>query len=617
MRLLRGIRWGAAIAITGSAAAAQGNRPAVDLAATYDPKVDVMVPMRDGVTLHTEIYFPRHAGPGPRPILLERTPYYANPGEQQWSPRLRWYTEFADGGYIFVLQDLRGRYRSGGQYRTLRPPHDPSDSRGIDESTDFYDTIDWLVKHLPNNNGRVGTFGISYGGFLATRAMIDPHPALKAVAPEAACADMFVDDDFHHNGAFRLHYSFVAATALETTRPFSLLIDRYDLYQWFLDLGPLTNVNEKYLYRQSPLWNAFVEHPNRDAYWEREMCGVLPFLQGPTVPALHVLGWYDAEDFSGPLRVYQQLERDDTRHRNFLVVGPWTHGGWTFDEEGRRVGPIDFGTPTARDFRREIHAKWFAHWLEDDGPLDWPEARMFETGSNRWQSFDRWPPKTAVTSVYLHPMGRLSFEAPAAGSGPDHASYVSDPANPVPSQRRPVRYPEGWSEWQAEDQRVAHGRPDVLTWVSDRLTEDLAIAGPPIAHLFASTSGTDADWIVKLIDVYPDDYAADPRMGGYQSMVAGEVFRGRYRKSFEQPEPIKPDDVAEYVINLRDRSHRFLRSHRVMVQVQSTWFPLIDRNPQTFVPNIFLAASNDYRAATHRVFFTARYPSRIELPVLP
>jgi len=283
-----------ALGIARSSVAAQGNRPPVDLSRYFDPKVDVMVPMRDGVTLHTEIYFPRNPPPGPRPILLERTPYYANPGEQERSPRLRWYTEFFEGGYIFVLQDLRGRYLSNGRYVTLRPPRAPGDSAGADESTDFYDTIDWLVKRVPNNNGRVGTFGISYGGFLATRAMIDPHPALKAVSPQASCADMFVDDDFHHNGAFRLHYSFVAASALETLRPLAMLWERFDLYQWFLDIGPLANINAKYLNGQSPLWNAFVEHPNQDRYWEREMCGVLPYLQGVTVPALHVLGWFDA-----------------------------------------------------------------------------------------------------------------------------------------------------------------------------------------------------------------------------------------------------------------------------------------------------------------------------------
>jgi len=281
------------------------------------------------------------------------------------------------------------------------------------------------------------------------------------------------------------------------------------------------------------------------------------------------------------------------------------------------VGAIDFEAATARDFRRDVHARWFAHWLEDEGRLDFPEARMFQTGSNRWESFARWPPATAERSLYLHPGGRLTFEPPAAGQPDAFASYVSDPANPVPSQRRPVRYPEGWAEWQAEDQRVVHGRPDVLSWVSDGLTEDLAIAGAPIAHLFASTSRTDADWVVKLIDVYPEDYPADPRMGGNQLMVAGEVFRARFRKSFERPEAVPAGEAIEYRFSLRDRSHRFRKGHRIMVQVQSSWFPLIDRNPQLYVPNIFLARPGDFRKATQRVFVSARHPTHIVLPVRP
>ena len=604
-----------AAAIRASDAQAQGNRPLIDLSPFFEPKVDVMVPMRDGIALHTEIYYPKNAKPGPRPILLERTPYYANPGERQWSPRLRLYTEFFDDGYIFVLQDLRGRYLSNGQYVTLRTQRKPGDPKGIDESTDFFDTIDWLVKRVPDNNGRVGTFGISYGGFLATRAMIDPHPALKAVSPQASCADMFIGDDFHHNGAFRLSYSFAAASLLETTRPLMSLQERHDLYQWFLDVGPLSNINDKYLFGLSPLWNGFVEHPNLDEYWEREMCGVLPFLQGVTVPAFHVLGWYDAEDFYGPLEVYRRLEKDDRQNQNYLVIGPWTHGGWTFDEEGRKVGVVDFGAATAAYFRKELHARWFAHWLKGEGPLDFPEARIFETGSNQWKSYDRWPPRTVERAIYLAPDGRLGFEAAPPRTDGAFASYVSDPANPVPFQRRPIRYPDRWPEWQAEDQRLAHGRPDVLTWVSEPLVQDVAMAGDPIAHLFASTTGTDADWVVKLIDVFPDRDAGSRVMEGYQLMVAGEVFRARYRNDFRTPAPVVPNEVVEYRIPLRDRSHRFQKGHRIMVQVQSSWFPIIDRNPQTYVPNIFRARAEDFRPATHRVYFSGRYPSRIVLPV--
>ncbi|MGE0552130.1 MAG: CocE/NonD family hydrolase [Gemmatimonadales bacterium] len=591
---------------------AQGNRTPVDLARYFEPKIDVMIPMRDGARLHTEIYLPKNAPSGPRPILLERTPYYANPGERQISPRLQLYSEFFDDGYIVVLQDLRGRFFSEGQYVTLRPQRDPADPNGIDESTDFYDTIDWLVKRVPHNNGRVGTLGISYGGFLSLRAMMDPHPALKAVSPQAACADMFVRDDFHHNGAFRLHYSFVAAAALEATRSYGMFWDQYDLYEWFLDLGPLSVVNRRLLFRESPLWNAFEEHPNLDDTWERQFCGTFPWLQGPTVPALHVLGWYDAEDFAGPLEVYQRMERDDRARHNLLVIGPWTHGGWTFDEEGRKVNAVDFGAATSRWFRQEVHRPWFAHWLDGKPMPDLPEALVFQTGSNRWERFDRWPPLTSERKLYLRAEGGLGFEAPRGDVAP--ISFVSDPANPVPFQPRPVRYPEGWSDWQAGDQRVAHGRPDVLTWVSEPLTEELTLAGDAVAHLFASTTGSDADWVVKLIDVYPDDHP-DRQMAGYQYMVAGDVFRARFRESFTHPKPVVPNEVAEYVISLRDRSHRFAPGHRLMVQVQSTWFPLIDRNPQRYVPNIFLAAAEDFEKATHSVHVSARHPSHIALPI--
>lgn len=588
---------------------AQSGRTPVDLARYFRPKVDVMIPMRDGAKLHTEIYYPINTT-GPAPIMLERTPYYANPGEQALSPRLQFYSEFFDDGYIFVLQDLRGRYLSQGHHVTLRPQR--TDSTGIDESTDFFDTIDWLVKNLPNTNGRVGTLGISYGGFLSLRAMMGPHPALKAVSPQAACADMFVRDDFHHNGAFRLHYSYVAAVALETTRPFASLWDRYDLYQWFLDLGPLSTVNRHLLNRQSPLWNRFEEHPNLDEVWEREVCGVFPHLAGVTVPALHVLGWFDAEDFAGPLEVYQRLEREDRLGQNYLVIGPWTHGGWTFDEEGRKVSGLDFGEATARTFREDLHRRWFAHWLKGSGELGFPEATVFQTGSNRWEKFDRWPPATTERRLYLGPGARLSFDPPVPSSD-SSVSWVSDPAKSVPFQRRPVRYPEGWSEWQGEDQRVAHGRPDVMVWTSAPLSEDLIIAGDAVAKLYASTTGSDADWVVKLIDVYPDDHQR-PEMRGYQMMVAGEVFRARFRNDFRRPQPLVPNEVVEYPISLRDRSHRFGKGHRLMVQVQSTWFPLIDRNPQRYVPNIFQATPDDFRAATHRVYFSGRFPSHIVLP---
>ena len=590
----------AAVLAIGQPAAAQElmtrygyeNRVDIDLAAIFEPKWDVMVPMRDGVRLHTEIYIPRNQTE-PLPIMLERTPYYANPQEQEYSIRLDWYEEFFDEGYIFVLQDLRGRYDSEGDFLTLRPNRLPEDVDGTDESTDFYDTIDWLVNNVPGNNGRVGTWGISYGGFLSTRAMVDPHPALAAVSPQATCADMFIGDDFHHNGAFRLSYAYEAAERFELPPELWPPEGAWDKYTRYLEMGPLSRVNPERLHGRSRMWNDFVEHPNMDEYWETEMCGVFPYLQGVTVPALHVTGWYDAEDFYGPIEVYKQLEADDENNENFLVLGPWRHGGWTFEEVGRMVIDIDLGSATARYFRDEIHAPWFAYWLKDKGSLPTAEVITFQTGSNEWKQYDSWPAEGMVPrNVYLRADGVVSFDPPPASDGDAYDEYVSDPDNPVPFQYRPIHY-DRWHLWQAEDQRFVDGRPDVLTWESEPFEEEFSITGDIVAHLYASTSGGGADWIVKLIDVYPDDHP-NPALRGYQYMVAGEVFRARFRNSYREPEPVVPNEVTPYTISLRDRDHRFLAGHRIMVQVQSTWFPIIDRNPQTWVPNIFEAVEEDF-----------------------
>ena len=591
------------------------NRADVDLAGIFEAKWDVMIPMRDGVRLHTEIYVPRNQS-SPLPIMLERTPYYANPNEQEYSIRLRWYTEFFDEGYIFVLQDLRGRYDSEGDFRTLRPNRPPGDVDGTDESTDFYDTIEWLVNNVPGNNGRVGTWGISYGGFLSTRAMVDPHPALRAVSPQATCADMFIGDDFHHNGAFRLSYAYEAAVRFEMPPELWPPEGPWDKYTRYLEMGPLSRVNRDLLHGQSRMWNAFVEHPNMDQYWETEMCGVFPYLQGVTVPALHVTGWYDAEDFYGPIEVYKQLEADDENNENFLVLGPWRHGGWTFEEVGQMVLDIDLEGATARYFRDEIHAPWFAYWLKDKGSLPAAEVITFQTGSNEWKQYDSWPADGMVPRhVYLRADGVVSFDPPPASDGDAYDEYVSDPDNPVPFQYRPIFY-DRWHLWQAEDQRFVDGRPDLLTWESEPIEEEFSITGDIVAHLYASTSGGGADWIVKLIDVYPDDHP-NPALRGYQYMVAGEVFRARFRNSYREPEPVVPNEITPYAISLRDRDHRFLAGHRIMVQVQSTWFPIIDRNPQSWVPNIFEATEADFQKATKRVYRSAEYPTHITLLVNP
>lgn len=593
-----------------------GDREVPDLSQIFEEKTAVMIPMRDGINLYTEIYHPK-GFTEPLPIILERTPYHANPGYLKFSPRLGYYAEFFKEGYIFALQDLRGRLKSEGEHIALRPQRDPTDPDGIDESTDFYDTIEWLVNNVPNNSGRVGTLGISYGGFLSTRAMVDSHPALRAVSPQATCADMFIGDDFHHNGAFRLSYSFAAAVGLDTWKsPLGLYIDKRDEYEWFLNVGPLSNINDKYLHGISPTWNAFVEHPNLDDTWRCGICGVLPYMNEVTVPALHVTGWYDPEDFYGPIQVYKKLEKKDERDQNFLVLGPWYHGGWTFEESGSSLGPLDLGSETARHFRDEIHLRWFTYWLKDKGELPLGEALTFQMGSNEWQYYDEWPPKEGIENrnLYLHPSGKLSFDTPNSDNKDDFDCYISDPAKPVPFRYRPYLYPWGWQQWTLEDQRFSQGRTDVLSYISKPLEEDLSITGEPIAQLFASTSGEDCDWVVKLIDVFPEKHKVWD-MRGYQLIVAAEVFRARFRNSFEVPEPVVPNKVAEYAISLRDRNHRFLKGHRIMVQIQSSWFPLIDRNPQTWVPNIFKAKAEDFQKATQRIYRSKSFPTHITLPV--
>jgi len=589
-------------------------RPIPDLSQIFEPKQITMIPMRDGIKLYTEVYIPK-GKEGPLPIILERTPYDAHLGDGEYSERLALYAEFFEEGFIFALQDLRGRLRSEGEHITLRPQADPDDPNGIDESTDFYDTIDWLVKNVPDNNGRVGTMGVSYGGFLSLRAMENPHPALKAVSPGAACADMFVADDFHHNGAFRLSYSFSAAAGFDLGMGILNLGNR-DEYQAFLDIGPLSNIDKDYLHGKSYVWNAFVEHPNLDDTWRYQICGVMPHVDEVTVPALHVIGWWDMEDFTGPIEVYRKLEKNDHNNENFMIIGPWRHGGWTFDETGRKLKNVDLGSDTARHFQQEVHLPWFTYWLKGKGELDFPEVAAFQMGSNEWQEYEEWPPVAGIEqwNIYLRDDGGLSFKSPAAEGEDANDSYVSDPANPVPYRARPFMYPWGWPAWMLEDQRFANNRPDVLTWISEPLEEDLSITGSPIAHLFASTTGEDADWVVKLMDLHPEDFSKW-ETSGYQMIVRAEVFRARFRNSFEKPEPVVPNQVTPYEIDLRSCNHTFKKGHRIMVQIQSSWFPIIDRNPQTWVPNIFKATEDDFRKATQRIYRSKRYPSHISLPV--
>jgi putative CocE/NonD family hydrolase len=608
------------IAIAATAAllstAPQSGQSGPELGQIFE-KTDVLIPMRDGVRLHTEIYVPKNAQE-PLPFLLTRTPYGLDDDAQGFTRRFNIYGELIPQGYIFVFQDIRGRYQSEGKFVMLRLPRDKTDPKAIDEGTDTYDTIDWLLKNVPKHNGRVGILGISYGGWLTTMAMLDPHPALKAASEQASPADMFLGDDFHHNGAFRLSYGFEYVAGMETTKSgYSFRFDRYDTFEWYLGLGALSNVNKLYFHGTLPTWNAFVEHPNYDAYWQKQ--AVPPYLQKVTVPNLNVAGWWDQEDFYGPLKIYETLEKKDSHHLNYLVVGPWNHGGWA-RADGQTLGKINFDSDTSKYFREKIQTAWFAYWLKDQGKLPLQEALTFQTGSNKWEAHDRWPPERNVTKrkLYFHDAGRLSFEAPREDSDQAFDSYLSDPAHPVPYRHRPIQptYPGGgWPTWLVEDQRFVHLRPDTLSWQTDPLKEDVVIAGDIVAHLFAATSGTDSDWIVKLIDVYPEAYPQDPEMGGYQLMIADEVLRARFRDSFENPEPVATNRVTEYTIDLHSNNHSFLKGHRIMVQVQSTWFPVIDRNPQRFVKNIFTATDADYQKATQRVYRSRRFPSCVDLPV--
>ena len=574
-----------------------------------------MIQMRDGVKLNTQVFSPMRTDEK-FPIIIIRTPYgIGNLTSEQLAGAL---PELSKEGYIFVQQDIRGRFKSEGDFVMLRQPRDKKDKNAIDESTDTYDTIDWLLKNVPNNNGRVGMSGTSYGGWLTVMGMLDPHPALKAIVPQASPADMWLGDDFHHNGAFRLSYGLEYTYMMETSNevvPPTNLVNTGDAYEWYLKLGALSNVDPKYLKDKYPTWNNFEEHPDYDSFWQKQ--AFAPYLNRVTVPTLNVAGWWDQEDFYGPIKIYELLEKHDTEHKNFLTVGPWYHGGFSRGD-GDKLGRLNFGSATGDYFRKNIRAPFFAFYLKDKKNPNLPEALTFRTGSNEWIRHDSWSPKEAkIKNLYLQANGKLSFDVPAADkSGFDE--YVSDPAKPVPYRSRPILPGMGpdWRVWQVEDQRFVDGRPDVMTYETEPLTEDITVSGKILANLFASTSGTDSDWIVKFIDVYPDNFKDDPTMSGYQLMIAGDVFRGRYYKGDEKSNPIPANSVQKYTITYPANDHTFKKGHKIMVQVQSTWFPVIDRNPQKFVENIFKAKDTDFQKATQRIFRSGKNASYIALPVV-
>ena len=586
-----------------------GDTPQADTRIPYK-RSEAMVPMRDGVKLYTVILTPEKQTE-PAAVLIDRTPYGVKgitPNAASGRP------ELAKEGYVFVFQDIRGRFNSEGQFLMNRPPRDKRDPKSVDESTDTYDTIDWLIKNVPNNNGRVGIYGVSYDGWLSASALIDAHPALKASSPQAPMTDAWMGDDFFHNGAFRMSYGYEYGKWMEYGKPddppISFEIDSYD---WYMKIGLLSNLAAT-LENRSPTFNSFVAHPAYDDYWKARSSE--RYLPCTRVPTLVVGGWWDQEDEYGALATYRALEKCD-KNNNHFVMGPWNHGGW--GGRGRRLGAIDFGSDTGTYFKQDIQAPFFACQLKNKCERSTPEASIFQSGSNKWMTYDAWPPReTQQRQLYFQANGELSFNRPENDKS-EFDSYISDPANPVPYRQRPIQgtYANGstWYTWRVSDQRFVADRKDVLKWQTAVLTEDVTITGDVIAHLFAATTGSDGDWVMKLIDVYPDEYPADPKMAGYQLMVADEIFRGRYRKSFEKPEAIKSNKVLEYTIDLRGNDHVFRKGHRIMVQVQSSWFPLYDRNPQTFVKNIFMATPRDYKAATQQIYRSAKYPSHVNVSI--
>jgi putative CocE/NonD family hydrolase len=587
-------------------------------------KHEYQIVMRDGVKLFTAVYVPRDTSEK-YPIMLNRTPYSVAPyGPDNYRESIGPSTLFAHERFIFVYQDVRGRMMSEGDFKWMTP-YKPKKSgpKDVDESTDTYDTIEWLIRNIPNNNGRVGMWGISFPGHYTAQGIIDAHPALKCASPQAPMADNWLGDDMHHNGALFLPHSFNFISAFGQKRsgptkepPKRFVHGTPDGYKFFLEMGPLSNANKKYLKGEIAIWNEWMEHGDYDAYWKGQ--NVPQHLTRVTPAIMTVGGWFDAEDLYGPLKVYQAIEKNNSRTFNILVMGPWCHGCWS-RTDGESLGSASFGSKTGPFYRENIELPFFNFYLKDKGELNLPEMFAFNTGANQWRQYDQWPPRGAVSrKLYLQPGGKLAFNLPKAlGAGYDE--YISDPAKPVPYINEiAIRMTR---EYMTDDQRFAATRPDVLVYQTDILTEDVTIAGPINAGLYVSTTGTDSDFVVKLIDVFPDD-TPDPdpnpkgfRAGGYQMLVRGEPMRARYRKAWDRPVPMVPGQVTELAFELPDAHHTFKKGHRIMIQIQSSWFPLVDRNPQKFV-NIYKATEADFQKATQRVYHSPRFSSNLNLMVL-
>jgi putative CocE/NonD family hydrolase len=635
------------VVVVGAAVRAAAPSPEAAYLKEHYTKSEYNIPMRDGVRLYTAVYVPKDSDKR-YPILLTRTPYSIKPyGEDSLPYPHGPMNYYAKEGFIFALQDVRGRYGSEGKFVHVRPILEhPSTAKDIDESTDAYDTIDWLVKNVPGNNGRVGMLGISYPGFYAACGMIDSHPALKCVSPQAPVGDWFIGDDFHHNGCFFLDDAFgflasfeqkLADPTRESPKPFDYKTP--DGYQFYLGLGPLRNADQKYFKGKIAFWDEIMAHPNYDAWWQAR--SMPSHLKKVHAAVMTVGGWNDAEDLYGTLKVYRETERLNPGIYNVLVMGPWSHGQWSMPK-AEHLGNVAFDANTAQYYREHFELPFFKHFLKNDTKADQSandskvattsddsakavqfnlaEANVFETGTNQWRHFDAWPPKNSVEkSLYLRAGGRLSFDPPTDNEKTSFDEYVSDPAKPVPYIGSIAL--DRTAEYMVDDQRFAATRPDVQVYQTDVLTEDVTFAGPISARLHVATSGTDSDFVVKLIDVYsgdfpnPDPNPANVQMGGYQQLVRGEPMRGKFRNSYETPEPFQPGERAAVRWTMPDVFHTFRRGHRIMIQVQSSWFPLVDRNPQTFC-DINKATSADFQKATERVYHSPQAASEVRVRVL-
>jgi putative CocE/NonD family hydrolase len=585
-------------------------------------RTEAMIPMRDGVKLHTVILKPADIS-APLPFLIQRTPYGVDGVNRPSFFSVR--PELARDGYIYVAQDIRGRYKSEGEFIMSRPMADHKDPKAIDESTDAYDTVAWLLKNVEGNNGRAGFIGTSYPGFLAMAAGIDPHPAVKAISPQAPMIDAWMGDDFFHNGAFRQNYGYDYVLRMESGK--EEIIPDYgkdkegkprDGFDFFLERGNFAEAAKQSGSKTLPTWKLFLEHPAYDPVWFSR--GVQHSLSAVAVPTLSVGGYYDQEDIFGPQIEYSTLEPHDQNHQNYLVLGPWRHGYWA--SSSRHLGNLDYAEPVGKEYRSHIEAKFFAHYLKDPSGtnllgFDMEDTASFQTGSNTWKYYSHFPPKESrSTSLHLEGAGLLSWSGSTAQA---KTSYLSDPADPIPYRHRPIQetYSQGsqWGNWLTEDQRFVTDRKDVAVWKLPVLKKDLVLTGEVVADIYASTSGKDNDMVVKLIDQYPDD-DPDAKMRGYQLMTNAEIFRGRYLNSFEKAAPLKAGAIREYKFSLHAVDHVFKAGHTVMVEIQSTWFPLYDRNPQSFVLNIMTTKPTDYRAATITIYSGAGHDSNLQAPVV-